>query len=141
MTDKERFIKTIEWLKTNRKIYNNADLAAVLDVSQTYVSLLCKGKKPITANLVKNLVNKFPNIREEWLLSGEGVMLKVDATAQSFAEAEEKERQDKIKALEKELSDLREMVAQLQEDKSNLNDTIKSLSRALDTISQANTKN
>lgn len=36
MTDKERFIKAIEWLKTNRKIFNNADLAAVLDVSHTY---------------------------------------------------------------------------------------------------------
>ena len=83
MTDKERFIKAIEWLKTNRKIFNNADLAAVLDVSQTYVSLLYNGKKPITDNLVKNLVNKFPELNREWLLTGEGVMTKIDATAQS----------------------------------------------------------
>ena len=84
MTDKERFIKAIEWLKTNRKIFNNADLAAVLDVSQTYVSLLYNGKKPITDNLVKNLVNKFPELNREWLLTGEGVMTKIDASAQSW---------------------------------------------------------
>lgn len=137
MTDKERFIKAIEWLKTNRKIFNNADLAAVLNVSQTYVSLLCNGKKPITENLVKNLVNKFPNIKEKWLLTGEGPMVNVVAKT-SQKEADEDERQAKIKLLEKELSDLKVMVAQLQEDKSNLNDTIKTLSRALEAISHNN---
>lgn len=136
MTDKERFIKAIEWLKTNRKIFNNADLAAVLDVSQTYVSLLYNGKKPITDNLVKNLVNKFPELNREWLLYGEGTMTKIDASAQSWEEAEDKEREKEINRLKKELSDLREMVAQLQEDKSNLSDTVKSLSRTLEAISQ-----
>lgn len=154
MTDTERFIKAIEWLKDNRKIFNNADLAAVLNVSQTYVSLLCNGKKPITDNLVKNLINKFPIFNTKWFLTGEGCMINKetsvqtgeesiinkDASAQSWKEAEDKERQAKIKYLEKELSDLRKMVAQLQEDKSNLSDTIKSLSRALDAISQANKK-
>ena len=140
MTDKERFIKAIEWLKTNRKIFNNADLAAVLDVSQTYVSLLYNGKKPITDNLVKNLVNKFPELNKEWLLTGEGTMTKIDATAQSWEEAEDKEREKEINRLKKELSDLREMVAQLQEDKSNLSDTVKSLSRTLEAISQTSKK-
>lgn len=140
MTDKERFIKAIEWLKTNRKIFNNADLAAVLDVSQTYVSLLYNGKKPITDNLVKNLVNKFPELNREWLLTGEGVMTKIDATAQSWEEAEDKEREKEINRLKKELSDLREKVAQLQEDKSNLSDTVKSLSRTLEAISQTSKK-
>lgn len=140
MTDKERFIKAIEWLKTNRKIFNNADLAAVLDVSQTYVSLLYNGKKPITDNLVKNLVNKFPELNREWLLHGEGTMTKIDASAQSWEEAEDKEREKEINRLKKELSDLREMVAQLQEDKSNLSDTVKSLSRTLEAISQTSKK-
>lgn len=83
MTDYQRFINVINWLKESRKIFNNADLANVLGVSQTYVSLLMTEKKPITANLVKNLVNKFNELNEIWILTGEGSMLKVDATATS----------------------------------------------------------
>lgn len=83
MTDYQRFINVINWLKESRKIFNNADLANVLGVSQTYVSLLMTEKKPITANLVKNLVNKFNELNDIWILTGEGSMLKVDATATS----------------------------------------------------------
>lgn len=86
MTDKERFIEAINYLKKNRFVFNNADLAGVLDVSQSYVSLLISGKKPITDKLVKNIVTKFPQINNDWLLTGNGTMLRTESSSPSSAE-------------------------------------------------------
>lgn len=91
MTDNQRFIKITDWLKENRKIFNNADLACILGVSQTYVSLLSKGKKPLTESIVNNLINKFTEISKDWLLEEKGSMLiPQNATASSVQEIEQK---------------------------------------------------
>lgn len=94
----------------------------------------------ISPKMLEKITNTFSDLNPAWLMTGEGVMLRVDASAQSWEEAEDKEREKEINRLKKELSDLREMVAQLQEDKSNLSDTVKSLSRTLEAISQTSKK-
>ena len=133
MTDTQRFIKIIDWLKDNRKIYNNADLAAILGVSQTYISLLFNGKKPITDNLVKNLFNKFNEINPDWVLSGEGEMISFTSTPTGMmSEAQLRER---IIALEKVIEEKDKRIAELQDGQeariNDLQEKVNTLAMAL----------
>lgn len=136
MTETQRFIKIIDWLKENRRIYNNADLAAILGVSQTYVSLLFNGKKPITEKLVNNLFNKFEEVNPQWILSGEGPMIsEVDATSTATDGMSEEELKGRITALEKLLDERDAEIAELkkghEERLNTLQENINSLAVAL----------
>ena len=63
MIDNENFGKLVAFLKEYRLIYNDSDLATQLDVSRGYISPLRKG-------------DKFAIINKDWLLTGEGSMLR-----------------------------------------------------------------
>lgn len=57
------------------KISQNA-LAEILSTSQSAVSSMCNGKRNISKYTIYKLTNAFPDLNPEWLLTGEGEMLK-----------------------------------------------------------------
>ena len=57
------------------KISQNA-LAEILSTSQSAISSMCNGKRNISKNTIYKLSNAFPDLNSEWLLTGEGEMLK-----------------------------------------------------------------
>jgi plasmid maintenance system antidote protein VapI len=86
-------------LKERRKVYSDADCARVIGLEKADFSRMMSGKKPINQRFVDRLVAQFPEINKEWLLTGEGEMLKnASATAEnhSISIAGEEIKENKI---------------------------------------------
>ena len=118
MAENERLALVVKELKEKRLIFNNADLASVLEVSPTYVSLLINGKKPLTGKMVNNMVTRFPDINPAWLMTGEGSMLKT-----RLYESDEQEKvltSEWYKGLLDEYNNVKEENKQLREENETL---------------------
>lgn len=72
----QRFKEIADELKNQRKVYTYADLARTLDVPRGDLSQMMSGKRKVSKRCVSNLLANFPEINENWLLTGEGEMLK-----------------------------------------------------------------
>ena len=72
----QRFKEIADELKNQRKVYTYADLARTLDVPRGDLSQMMSGKRKVSKRCVSNLLANFPEINEDWLLTGEGEMLK-----------------------------------------------------------------
>lgn len=82
-----RFRKVIKELKLNQK-----EVATELGTSQAAISEIIRGKRPFTTGQIAKLVIRF-GVSEQWLLTGEGEMLK-DLQSRNVDSAE----LDKLKA-------------------------------------------
>jgi len=69
--DPERLQLIIDQLLISRNAF-----AKSIGVSTDTVYNILKGKTAITANLVKKITDVYTNVRAEWVLKGEGAMLK-----------------------------------------------------------------
>lgn len=70
MNDKERLENLIKHLKTNK----NA-LARELKTSASIFRNIETGRNGISANLARKIINRYPEINYEWVLTGKGTML------------------------------------------------------------------
>lgn len=70
MNDKERLESLIKHLKTNK----NA-LARELKTSASIFRNIETGRNGISANLARKIINRYPEINYEWVLTGKGTML------------------------------------------------------------------
>lgn len=129
MAENERLALVVKELKEKRLIFNNADLASILEVSPTYVSLLINGKKPLTGKMVNNMVTRFPDINPAWLMTGEGEMLK------GQTEAPEAEQTDsaRIAQLRAEMDELKK---QLDDERRNLLEQNKKLTDIIERLTK-----
>lgn len=73
----QRLNQTIEELKKQRRIHSASDFARIIGIDKGDLSRMVNGKRPITQHLVGLILAQFPDISEEWLLTGEGEMLKI----------------------------------------------------------------
>lgn len=71
-----RFKKSVEYLKKQRRIYNATDLANITGKQKSYISELMTGKRSLSEHFVRDFTSNFPEISMEWLLTGSGDMLK-----------------------------------------------------------------
>ena len=71
----QRFRDVIRYLRDNKFIYNEADLASKMGISRQFLSDLKNGRKGITEQTVLKLCEVFPVISSEWLISGVGSMV------------------------------------------------------------------
>lgn len=71
----QRFIEAVNFLIDNRRVRNQAELTARLDLSKGYVSQIVNGKREPSEPVVRKFANLYPEINETWLLTGEGDML------------------------------------------------------------------
>lgn len=72
----QRFIELFDQLKKDRRIYNATDLSIKLEVDKSYISELRNNKRNLTEQFVDSLVSVFDDVSKDWLLTGEGSMLK-----------------------------------------------------------------
>jgi phage repressor protein C with HTH and peptisase S24 domain len=72
----QRLKKTIDYLKKERKIFNNADFSKILKKQPSYISECLHGKREISELFIHSIVSGFPELNKDWLLTGEGEMLK-----------------------------------------------------------------
>lgn len=63
-------------LKSQRKVYSDADLARVIEIPRGDLSQMMSGKRKVSKRCVSNLLAKFPEINADWFENGNGEMLK-----------------------------------------------------------------
>ena len=82
----QRLRKVVNELKNQRKVYSDADFARIVDIPRGDLSQMMSGKRKVSKRGVSNLLAEFPEINEEWLMTGEGEMLKnTSAVAESHS--------------------------------------------------------
>ena len=82
----QRLRKVVNELKNQRKVYSDADFARIVNIPRGDLSQMMSGKRKVSKRCVSNLLAEFPEINEEWLMTGEGEMLKnTSAVAESHS--------------------------------------------------------
>jgi transcriptional regulator with XRE-family HTH domain len=107
-------------LLINKNI-SQQEIAISLGTSQPNVSAMCKGYRTISKKTIVKLSNIFPDLNVDWLLTGEGSMLR-GSEEQGATESEDA-------ALREEVVMLRERVRNLQKLIDEKERTIRILSR------------
>ncbi len=74
--DIKRVTKAIDWLIFDNKIKNKRELAEKLNYTESSFSQIINGKVKLSERFVKKLANFDDRININWLLTGEGEMLK-----------------------------------------------------------------
>ena len=74
-----RFITAYETLLNDGKVSDKRDFAAKIGISPSMVTEISKGRSNVGTLAIQNIVSVF-NINAEWLLTGNGPMLKSDKT-------------------------------------------------------------
>jgi phage repressor protein C with HTH and peptisase S24 domain len=72
----ERLKGVIDYLKHNNLIYNETDFCNKVGFVKSFLSDMKNGKKQITEQSVLKVTLEFPFINYQWLLTGEGEMIK-----------------------------------------------------------------
>lgn len=74
----ERLVKSIDWLKKSRIVLSQAEFSEKVGIKPSQVSEMLNGKRKISERTIHNIVEAFPDLNINWLLTGEGEMLKSD---------------------------------------------------------------
>ncbi len=77
MDERLRFF--IEHLKKRRVVHNFADFASEMGKTRSVISEMINGKRVISEQFVQDIANKYPQLNMDWLLTGEGEMIKSEA--------------------------------------------------------------
>lgn len=96
----QRLRKVVNELKNQRKVYSDADFARIVDIPRGDLSQMMSGKRKVSKRCVSNLLAEFPEINEEWLMTGEGEMLKTysaNAESHSISIAGEEIKENEIR--------------------------------------------
>ncbi len=72
----ERFKELVKILISERVIRNQQDFCEIMGLTSSYVARLKSGDRAVSESIISRLVKNFPQINSDWLLTGEGEMLK-----------------------------------------------------------------
>lgn len=79
----QRVIELISSLNLSKNAF-----ASQIGMEQTTVNNQLIGKRSISIDLILNILRSFPEVNAEWLMRGDGNMLKSDKDLQKAAEKE-----------------------------------------------------
>lgn len=74
----ERFIEAINYLISEKIAYNQSDLARILGIGRSQISAIKNGYGNVSKQIVSKMEEAFPMISSDWILRGDGEMLKAD---------------------------------------------------------------
>lgn len=95
----QRLNQTILALKERRKIHSASDFARILGIDKADLSRMVTGKRSINQPFVDRILEHFPEINADWILNGDGEMLKTysaNADNHSISIAGEEIKENKI---------------------------------------------
>ena len=81
MIDNKRIKNIVYFLISQGFIESQEDLSLKLGYSPSVVSQMINGKKPLTNKFISKLVDTFQKVNKDYLLTGEGSMLKGESPA------------------------------------------------------------
>ena len=71
----QRLRQIIDFLKEGRRIYSDAEFARKVGIDKADLSRMLSGTKAIHQRYVDKILAQFPDLNQNWLLSGLGDML------------------------------------------------------------------
>lgn len=75
MSGNQRFIEAKNYLQKRYFLITDAQIADKLEANRSYISELSNEKRNLTPRFIDKIVDAFPEISKDWLLTGEGTML------------------------------------------------------------------
>lgn len=78
----ERFTEVMNYLISEKLAYNQSDLARKLDIGRSQISAIKNGYGDVSKQIVSKMEDVFPMISSDWILKGEGEMLKTESWEQ-----------------------------------------------------------
>ena len=138
MSDLQRLIKVIDWLVFERTVKNRRDLAVKIGYTESSLSQIINKKVPLSDKFIKKLVIIDKRLNPDWILTGEGSMIKNEETQKSgdmFNNEERIEmtatiklmkegieyRDEIIKSLKEQLDAKNQVIELLMENRTGLN--------------------
>lgn len=70
-----RFLEVYSWLKSENFVANPKNFATKIEVSTSLITEICKSRTNAGITPIQNLINQFPQINANWLLTGKGEMI------------------------------------------------------------------
>ena len=132
-----RLRELIDYLIENQLVYTDAEFAKKIDRDPAYLSKVINDKVALSKKLVDSIINCFPNVNGNWILTGEGEMVvsgnhigdnivsakasgnsTANATVNYHAKPESQELQSlrgEVDALKKQISELEILLAEEKE--------------------------
>lgn len=89
----QRVARVVEFLIFSKLALDKRDVAKKLDYNVSSFSQIINGRVPVSDKFLGKLLELTPNLNENWLLTGEGEMMKVPATLSIYKPTTE-ERQE-----------------------------------------------
>ncbi len=89
------------------KIGGQNKFESYIGISSGYISNMKKKDGAITSDVMIKIKNKFPELNLEWLITGDGNMLKLSSSEIILDTGKEQKYKDTIKELEAELNQLK----------------------------------
>ncbi|MBO7566635.1 MAG: hypothetical protein J6T60_06015 [Bacteroidales bacterium] len=80
-----RFSNTVSWLISNKKAQDKKEIAAILGISTSLMTEISKERSNVGVVPLQNIVIKY-GISGDWLLTGEGAMLKSETSSMASDE-------------------------------------------------------
>lgn len=71
----ERLKNLIEYLKQQRIVVSNAEFARETGAQSSFLSEVLSGKRKLSEKYILKIVNVYPQVNKNWLLTGNGLML------------------------------------------------------------------
>jgi repressor LexA len=71
-----RFLDVYEYLRKEKLVHTPKGFANEIQVSTSLITEICKKRTNAGITPIQNLINRFPQVNSNWLLTGEGDMLK-----------------------------------------------------------------
>lgn len=72
----KRIKELIGFLKENNQIRNQQQFVEMVQSDRTTISKIVNGKQDVPSNMFDRIINAFPSVSRDWLVNGDGEMLK-----------------------------------------------------------------
>lgn len=89
----QRITDVVSFLIFSKSALDKRDLAQKLGYNVSSFSQIINGRVPVSDKFIERLLEFAPDINDQWLIKGEGEMLKVPATLTVFAPTDEERRE------------------------------------------------
>lgn len=119
----KRIKELIGFLKENNRIRNQQQFVEMIQSDRTTISKIVNGKQDVPSNMFDRIINAFPSVSRDWLVNGDGGMIK---------------EEDDYAHVEKSGINLIQMVRMQQENIARLIEQMECVTKTNMTISRTN---
>lgn len=119
----KRIKELIGFLKENNRIRNQQQFVEIIQSDRTTISKIVNGKQDVPSNMFDRIINAFPSVSRDWLVNGDGGMMK---------------EEDNSAHVEKSGINLIQMVRMQQENIARLIEQMECVTKTNMTISRTN---